>query len=144
MWTQRLTDTPTIRALELAAQFAERRHHVLAENLANVDVPDFHQKRLEPAAFQQSLQAALDRARQSGQTRLDLRGQAQVATTPSGGLAVRAVEEPAPNALFHDGTNARVEQLLTDVADNSLSYELATGFLRGKYDVLLRVIRGKT
>jgi len=57
---------------------------------------------------------------------------------------VQPVEEPAPNALFHDGTNARVEKLLTDVADNALTYETTMSLLRGRFDLLSRAIRGKS
>ena len=46
--------------------------------------------------------------------------------------------------LFHDGTNARLEKLLTDVAKNSLSYELSLNLLlRAGYQDLLRAIRGR-
>ena len=69
-WTTRcgLTASPprrTTHALELAAQFAEQRQKVLAENLANIDTPNYHTQRLDPAAFQTSLRKAWQRARQT-------------------------------------------------------------------------------
>ncbi len=143
MWTDRLTGSRTLHALELTAQFAERRHRVLAENLANIDTPNYQAQRLDPAAFQASLRGALDEARRQRTGRLELRGNAQFATEPNGRVTVRPVREPAENVLFHDGTNAQVERLLTDVAQNSLSYELATNLLRGRYETLLRAIRGR-
>jgi flagellar basal-body rod protein FlgB len=143
MWTERLTSSRTLHALELAAQFAEQRHRVLAENLANIDTPNYQAQRLDPAAFQTSLRGALDAARRLRSNRLELRGNAQFATDLPGHVTVRPVREPAENALFHDGTNAQVERLLTDVAQNSLSYELATNLLRGRFETLLRAIRGR-
>ncbi len=53
------------------------------------------------------------------------------------------MREPAPNLLFHDGTNARLEELMADTAENSLSYELAMNLLRGRFEGLLRAIRGR-
>jgi len=144
MWIDRLTYSRTTNALALAAQFHEQRQRVLADNLANVDTPDYVSRRLDPAAFQSALQNALDPTRSTrGATELELRGDAQVLTDSSGALRVRPVYEPAPNALFHDGTNARLEDLLADVQENALSYELATNLLRGRYGRLLQAIRGR-
>lgn len=144
MWIDRLTASRTTHALELAAQFAEQRQKVLAENLANIDTPDYQTKRLDPKAFQSSLRKALARARQDGQRRLKLRGNAQFATETDGPPSVRPATEPAPNVLFHDGTNARLEQTLTEISRNAMSYELSTSLLRGKFQSLLRAIRGRT
>lgn len=144
MWIDRLTASRTMHALELAARFAEQRQQVLAENLANIDTPDYQTRRLDPKAFQASLRKALVAARQDGQRALKLRGNAQFATEPDGEIRVRPATEPAPNVLFHDGTNARLEQTLTDISRNAMSYELSTSLLRGKFQNLLRAIRGRT
>jgi flagellar basal-body rod protein FlgB len=144
MWVERLTASRTTRALELASQFAEQRQHVLAENLANVDAPDFHSRRLDAQPFQVSLAAALDRASQSGSADLDLRDNAQFSTRPDGQIAVRPAVEPAPNALFHDGTNASVEQLVSQTTENALSYDLATSLLRQQLGLTLQAIRGRS
>ncbi|MEW6199607.1 MAG: flagellar basal body rod protein FlgB [Planctomycetota bacterium] len=143
MWIDRLTASRTTHAIELAAQFAEQRHKVLAENIANVDTPDYATKRLDPAAFEASLKEALERGQRTRARRLELRGNAQFAPGPDGHLRARPVEEPAANVLFHDGTNVRLERLLADVAQNGLSYEVTTSFLRGRFQSLLRAIRGR-
>lgn len=144
MWIEHLMTSRTTRALELAGQFAEARHKILAENLANIDTPDYHTKQLAPEAFQASLRQALQRARQTGAQRLDLRGNAQFSTGVDERVHVKAAHEPAPNVLFQDGTNPRLEQLLADVSQNSLDYETATTLLRGRFENLLRAIRGRT
>lgn len=143
MWIERLTASRTTHAVELAAQFAEHRHKVLAENLANVDTPDYATKRLDPAAFAASLKAALERGKHTRTRTLELRGNAQFGPGPDGRLRVRPAEKPADNVLFHDGTNVRLEQLLADVAQNNLSYEVSTNLLRGRFQGLLRAIRGR-
>lgn len=143
MWIERLTDSRTTRALELAAQFAERRHALLAENLANVDTPNYQARQLDPVAFQSTLREALTRSEAAGTARLELRGNAQVSTDGTGPLEVQPVVEPAQNVLFHDGTNARLERLLADVTQNSLSYELSTNLLRSRFENLLGAIRGR-
>jgi flagellar basal-body rod protein FlgB len=143
MWIDRVTTSPTRHALELTAQFAEQRQKLLAENLANIDTPNYHSQRLDPAAFQASLRQALEQAEYGGQKRLTLRANAQFSTDPDGQIEVRPAREPAANALFHDGTNARLEELLGDVAKNSLAYEAATTLLKSQYGLLLMAIRGR-
>ncbi|MGD8454315.1 MAG: hypothetical protein PVJ57_21085 [Phycisphaerae bacterium] len=143
MWIDRLLASRTTRAVELGAAFAEQRHRVLAENLANVDTPDYHNKRLDLKAFQTSLQEALTQAETANADRLDLRGNAQFSTTADGGVEVEPAEEPAENVLFHDGTNARFERTMADINENSLLYEMTTNFLRGRYRLMLDAIKGR-
>ena len=144
MWIERLTTSRVTHALELTARFAEERHKVLAENVANIDTPDYHTRRLEPEAFQTTLKEALQRAEGSGERRLELRGGAQVSTTPTGRLAVRPEVRPADNILFHDGRNASLETLMTDVQQNALDYSLATRLLSKRFQGLMTAIRGRT
>jgi flagellar basal-body rod protein FlgB len=143
MWIERLTNSPLTHALELTARFAEERHKVLAENVANIDTPDYHTKRLDPDVFQTALREALERADAGGRQRLELRGDAQVWTTPAGRLEVEPVVEPAENILFHDGGNASLEKLMTAVQDNALTYGLATRLLDKRFGGLLAAIRGR-
>jgi flagellar basal-body rod protein FlgB len=143
MWIDRLTSSRTTHAVSLAAQFAEQRQKILAENLANIDTPDYHTQRLDVEAFQASLREALDSAKDAGDRRLELRGNAQFSTDPAGQVRVEAAREPAPNVLFHDGTNVRMEQLMADIQKNALSYEMAMNLLRGRFGGLMQAIRGR-
>ncbi len=143
MWIERLTSSRTGRALELASQFAEQRQRVLADNLANVDTPDYQTKRLDRDTFQVSLQKALTRAADSNTNELELRGNAQFATRSSGRVVAQPDVEPAQNALFHDGTNVRMERLIAETNENSMSYEMAMNLLRNRFEGLLRAIRGR-
>ncbi|MBU0639935.1 MAG: hypothetical protein KKB50_13785 [Planctomycetes bacterium] len=144
MWIERLLASPTTHAAELAARFAEERHNVLVENVANIDTPDYHTKRLDQEAFQASLREALGQAEQTRAGRLELRGNAQFVSGPGSGTEVRPVTDPAPNVLFHDGTNARMEDLMSAVAKNALYYQMASNLLNGRFDALTRAIRGRT
>ncbi len=143
MWIERLTNSPLTHAIELTARFAEERHKTLAENIANIDTPDYHTKRLDSDAFQAALRDALQGAEVGGQQRLELRGNAQVSTTPDGRLEVTPAIEPADNILFHDGRNASVEKLMTALQENALTYSLATRLLDKRLDGLLSAIRGR-
>ncbi|MGE0480455.1 MAG: flagellar basal body rod protein FlgB [Phycisphaerae bacterium] len=139
-WWQRITGSRTAGAVELAARFAEERHRVLAENVANIDTPDYHTRSVDARAFQRALRDALDRDAR-GAT-LELRGPG-VATDAAGKLRVEPSTAAAPNALFHDGTNARLESLMADVAENAQFHQLATTLLRTRFDGLMNAIRGR-
>jgi flagellar basal-body rod protein FlgB len=143
MWIERLTSSPLTHAIELTARFAEERHKILAENIANIDTPDYHTKRLDPQPFQTALHDALQRATTDGSERLELRGDAQVSTTPEGQLDVNPAVEPADNILFHDGRNASIEKLMTALQENALTYSLATRLLDKRLNGLLTAIRGR-
>ncbi|TWT42333.1 Flagellar basal body rod protein FlgB [Phycisphaerae bacterium RAS1] len=145
MLLDRILSDSTGQAAELSARFAEQRQRLLAENIANIDTPDYQSRQLDPAAFETSLREALAAAdeRAGPASRLELRGNAQVSTHSDGSLAVNPEIEPAPNALFHDGTNARLERLTADAAQNQMQYELATSFLRQRLASILQAIRGR-
>lgn len=144
MWIDRLLESRTRRVLELSAKFAEERHKVLAENAANIDVPDYQARRVDVRAFQQALRTAIDRSRQAGSTELDLRGAAQVSTDAAGRLRLRPRREPASNVLFHDGTNARLESIAVETQENALAYQMAMNMLKSRLDGLMTAIRGRS
>ena len=144
MWIEQLTTSRLTHALELTARFAEERHKVLAENVASIDLPDYRTKRLDPEVFQKTLKDALQRSEGSGARVLELRGAAQVSTTPEGCLAVKPQVRPADNILFHDGRNAQLETLMTGLQQNALDYSLATRLLGRRFNGLLTAIRGRT
>ena len=142
MWLDRVLASPTRSAIELAARYAERRHQVLVENVANIDTPDYQSKRLDPERFQAAIRDALESSKRTGASDLVLSDR-QVRTGPNGRLRVSPDVEPAENVLFHDGTNARFESLMTEVQENAMSYDLTTSMLKSRFDTLLTAIRGR-
>jgi flagellar basal-body rod protein FlgB len=142
MWIEHLMASRVTHAIELTAQFAERRHNVLAENVANIDTPDYQTKSLDPQAFQTALREAVRSGDKTGAHELGLRS-AQAHTDSAGRLQVRPATQPPSNALFHDGTHASVEALMVDVQENALTYNLAVNYLRARFDGLMTAIRGR-
>lgn len=143
MWIERLTATRVGHALELAARYAEERHQILAENAANIDTPDYQTKILDSETFRFALKDSLKRAKEARENRLELRGDEQVSTAVDGRLVVKPRVRPAENILFHDGRNAMLEKLMTDVQKNALEYQLASRLLSKRYQGLLTAIRGR-
>lgn len=141
MWIDRLLANPTNDALSLSMQFSEARQRVLAENVANIDTPDYSTKSLDLGTFQDALRESLEQAG-AGQP-LRLREGPQFSMDASGALRTQPTADVAPNVLFHDGTNARLEDLMSDAAGNGLQYEFASNLLRAKFEQLQLAIRGR-
>ena len=141
MWFDRLLSNPTTDALSYSVQFTEQRQRVLATNVANVDTPGFRAKSLSPRAFENALNEALQDAGSPAEP-LRLAGSGSVYTDSAGRLVAVPIEEPA-NALFHDGTNARLEDLMSDAAGNALQHEFSINILRNRFDSLETATRGR-
>ena len=95
MWLERILASRTTRAVELSAMFTEERHRVLAENVANIDTPDYATRRLDRDAFQKSLRAALEQSRGDRMQRLELRDNAQFSLDRGGHPQARPQVSPA-------------------------------------------------
>ncbi len=150
LFFESLINRGTLPALERMVAFTQARHEMLAENIANIDTPGYARKRLDPEAFQASLKEAMDRVdalspaqKRTGRALLDLRRNAQFATNLQGDIEVKPEIEPAENILLHDGTNARLETLMSEVADNALSHQFIMNQLHGRYEGVLKAIRGR-
>jgi flagellar basal-body rod protein FlgB len=101
-------------------EFTAARHKVLAEDIVNVDTPNYRNKDLSLGKFQAMLRERVKVRNESapGSVRFD-----DIHADPShtGGL------------LFHDGNNRSMEQLVTDQAKNALMHNLVVELLRKQY-----------
>lgn len=143
MFLDKVFNSPGARALELRAQFAEKRQELLAENIANIHTPGYRVKRLDPAAFDRELRTAVEAADDDGSGEVELTQGPARTTGPGGKLELFPETEPAGNVLFHDDTSARLEELLVDAQQNALDYASAIQLLKGKNDGLMQAIRGR-
>src|SRR5436309_6642453 len=112
MFIERLLNEGNAPLLEQVLRFTAARHRLLAENVANVDTPGYHQKDLSTENFQ----AALRRRVQERDS------------SPPGSVSFddvsAEVENPTRNILFHDGNNRSMEQLMSDSAKNALMHNM--------------------
>ena len=122
MFLNRLFNDGPIPLLEQSMRFAAARHEVLADNVANLSTPGYAQKDLNPEAFQAALR-----------DRVSQRDRGGIGATSFDGLSKQEIENPRRGILFHDGSNRTVEQLMTDVAKNTLSHNLYAELLRKQY-----------
>lgn len=132
--------TPTLDAM---LSFTEAQHRVLAENIANIDTPGYKAQHLDPKRFQKALAGAIAERHETRSTGLTIDGTQEFEQRPNGTLKFKPSEEPAQNVLFHDQTNARIEQQMALLAENGMMHQAATELLAGNYQTMMKAIRGR-
>jgi flagellar basal-body rod protein FlgB len=108
---------PTVDLLAVSLRLLERNNRLLANNIANVDTPNFKPSHLD---FHESLKKVLRHT-----------------TSASGGVG-----RPLPMVLEEDGAEARndgnsvdIETEMMKVAENTAKYELYAGLLKKKFEI---------
>ncbi len=121
MFLDRLLNQDQMPVLERMLQFTSARHRLIAENIVNLDTPNYRQKDLSLARFQKLIR-----------DRIDLRDRSAPGAVGFDDLS-DDIDHPTAGILFHDGNNRSVEQLMTDQARNALMHNLAIELLRKQY-----------
>lgn len=121
MFLERLMNETNGPLVERVLQFAQARHKVIAENMANIDTPGYRQKDLSPHKFFALLR---DRANQ--------RAESAPGTTGFDDIAAD-IENPSKGILFHDQNNRSMEELATEQAKNGMLYTMAIEILRKQF-----------
>lgn len=143
MFLSEITNRGNIPVLEKLMAFTEARQKMLAENIANITTPGYRTKQLDPQAFHRALGRAIDDRDGDAKKPLEIPATEQFHLDELGHLAVTPTEQPAQNILFHDRTNARIETLMAQVAENVMTYNLASQLLKNSFDGLKTAIRGQ-
>ncbi len=155
----RLFDSTTISALQQTAAFTERRHELLASNLANLDTPDYRARDLPVDRFQAALAESIEQGKNpspgnssSGSPSVgDLIGGARKAVRgPHGeGLFGSAVQrddiavgprDSMEPIVLHDGSDVSLERQVTDMAKNQGLHSLAIATMRNQFAMLRAAI----
>jgi flagellar basal-body rod protein FlgB len=137
MWPA-LFQKSSLPAIEQTLQFTERRHAILAGNIANADTPGYQTRDLSVENFQSALKDVM-RAKQQHE-----------ATSPgdeparyeglSESQATHHVRESMKQILFHDGSDVGLETQVTEIAKNQSMHSTAVAILRNQYQQLRMAI----
>ena len=109
----------TIPVLEQWVNFAQSRHNILATNVANIDVPE---------QFQEKLQDAIETKADDGS--LSPTG-SRIGVDPFG-----KVKRELNGILYHDQSNVGLEQQVAEITKNHLQHNLALSLLNSQFRVL--------
>ncbi|MGA2584599.1 MAG: hypothetical protein ABSG31_15090 [Tepidisphaeraceae bacterium] len=106
-------------------KFTDARQRLMAEDIVNISTPNFKQQDLSLDKFQEVLGQKVEE---------------QQETNPAEPMSFDDisldVETPRRGAMFYDGSNRSVDQLMTDQAKNALMHTLAVELLRDQYSQL--------
>jgi flagellar basal-body rod protein FlgB len=133
MFIERLLDQGGVPVLEQTLRFAAARHKLLAENIVNVDTPNYRQKDLSVEDFQAMLRERVDGRREAGP------GDAR----PSFEDVEAELQTPQRGILFHDGNNRSMEQLMADHAKNAMMHNLVIELLRKQFQALEMALKDR-
>ncbi|GAA4456646.1 hypothetical protein [Novipirellula rosea] len=122
----------TIPALEQSLTFSERRHELLAGNIANLDTPGYRSRDLDESEFQNALAESIHDSRRTRPT--DSIG---AVTRDDIYAGPRAASE---QVVFHDGSDVSLEGQITEIAKNQHLHGLAITTMRSQFSLLRAAI----
>lgn len=127
----------TLPALEQTAVFAQKRHQLLAGNLANLDTPNYRTRDLSLTEFQAQLKSATDPSRPTATTYVPGKGQQAITQQQ----AIENARDVSKQILYHDGGDVSLEQQVTEISKNQSMHNTAIALMRSQFQTLQVAIR---
>ena len=133
MWDSWLSNS-TLPALEQTAAFAQKRHLLLAGNIANLDVPGYRTRDLALDDFQQALHDAVTRPADSA---------ASYATNATSLVpdSMERARDVSNQILYHDGSDVSLEEQVTQISKNQTMHDMSIALMRSQLQTLQVAIR---
>ncbi len=122
----------TITALEQTISFAQRRHELLAGNVANLDTPGYRARDLDEGDFQNALRESLD----SISPRDLVRG-ARPGTRDD---RLSGPRDAMEQVVFHDGSDVSLESQANEMNKNQHLHNLAITTMRSQFSLMRAAI----
>lgn len=126
-----LSTAGALPALEKMFLFSGQRQRLIAQNIANIDTPNYQGVDVDAKGFQRALGDAIDkRKRQNGGVSgdLDLSQSRQVRMV--GGQMQLNPTTPIDGVLFQDRNQRDLERLMQDMVENATMFRIASDLLR--------------
>jgi flagellar basal-body rod protein FlgB len=131
----------SLPVIESVLSFANQRHGVLLNNVANVDTPGFRAKDLPEGDFQKALRAAVE-GRRTGADPLELSAGSSIRTTADGGFEVESFESVS-GVMRNDGNDVALDQEMAKLLKNGMTVQVFNRLLATKLQMLGTAIRGR-
>ncbi|TWT93085.1 flagellar basal body rod protein FlgB [Neorhodopirellula pilleata] len=159
----------TIGALEQTLSFTERRHELLASNIANLSTPDYRSRDLNVSEFQASLAKSIQDSKQSATSQMPTMPgfppelAVQFGLAGPAGMSPGSIEDPrlqpvgptaaetrddrwsGPRAateaiVYHDNSDVSLEEQVNRISKNKHLHNLAISTLRNQFELLRAAI----
>lgn len=138
-----VTNAGSIPVLKKMAQFAGRRHTLLANNLANLSTPNYRAVDVSVEGFRTQLREAVDERRaERGNLGGDLpmRSTAQVSVSGDGTLQLHG-QHVGSELMHQDGNDRNVEREMQQLVENTMMYRQMMEMLRSRFNLINTAIR---
>ncbi|TWU45951.1 Flagellar basal body rod protein FlgB [Novipirellula aureliae] len=122
----------TIPALEQSLSFAQKRHELLAGNLANMDTPGYRSRDLDVDEFQNALAESVHNSKVANAA-----GRVGPVTRDDLFAGPRAATE---QVVFHDGNDVSMENQIMNISKNQHLHSLAITTMRSQFALLRAAI----
>lgn len=122
----------TVTALEQTISFAQRRHELLAGNVANLDTPGYRARDLSEGDFQNALRESLDS--------ISPRDVVHGARPGTRDDRLRGPRDAMEQVVFHDDSDVSLEQQVTEISKNQHLHNLAITTMRSQFSLLRAAI----
>lgn len=126
-----------VPVLEQVMTFAQRRHNILAGNVANIDTPGYRARDISLEQFQDDLKAAISRRDKPPAMRL-LGG--DDFDQPLGPM-IAGLANDAKTILRHDENSVNIEEQVSEMAKNRILHNTALTILMQQFRMLQTAIR---
>ena len=128
--------------LEQVISFTNARHHVLVNNISNLNTVAYKMQDLPTEPFVAALDEAVTARHKRGTDQLNLRSNRTYKWDRTGRIQAQPQTIPDNNILFHDGNNRFVEKQMSQLNQNAMMHNTAVELLRTQQRVLESAIRG--
>lgn len=141
MLIQDLENSGSLPVLGKMLAFSAQRQKLLANNIANMETPDYRPMDVSIKGFQDSLAKAVENRRsQTGGMQGPLPVQDSREVTHEGAGLRLHPRTPSGNILYHDRNNRDLERMMQDLAENGLNYKATVDLMRRENDLLRAAI----
>ncbi|MFZ3587928.1 flagellar basal body rod protein FlgB [Bacillus sp. DJP31] len=122
----------TINNLENSLKYSTIKQNAIAQNIANVDTPNYKSKEVLKPSFNKSLNEAM-MANRSDSRHLEF--------TNSSGTSASVVSR-SNSQYNHNGNSVDIDKEMSELAENQIYYNALIERLNGKFNTLKTVISG--
>lgn len=135
-------DKGSLPALGYAANFSQRRHQVIANNIANIDTPHYKRLDLPVAEFQRSLRDAIDRMEKRPVRILDYRGGSRIRTGEDFGVSADILAaKHGTGMLKHDDNNVSPDKEMVALSENAMFHNALIQLMANEFSLIAGAIR---
>lgn len=128
-------------ALRRVASFAESRHTLIANNVANVNTPFYEVKDLDTKGFQTELRRALDRRDRGNPRIFEMDDGRNFRQQPNDVIEHRAIDGEGVGVLKHSQNNVSIDIEMAKLSANGILHNTAEAMLRHQYSLIEDAIR---